>query len=421
MMKVAVLGAGVAGVAAAYYLWRDGHQVVVLDRQSGAARETSFGNAGGLCPSFAGPWAAPGMIGKVLKMALQKEAPIRFSFTPNPRKLAWLARWMGNCNAERFRANKLRMQRVAHYSNACLQDLAGAGLPVEFDYHRDGTLQVFRSQSDLKVVKGITQALDEYEVPWRLLDGDEARALEPALAGSRAPIAGALYLPRDGSGDSHKFATGLAAYLAQQGVVFRYDTPVAALVKAADRIQGVRIEGQAELFSADAYVIALGPQTPFLLRPLGLSLPIYPLKGYSITARIDDPDRAPRAALMDEYNKVMISRLGDRVRAAGMAELKGYGLAVDPGRVAFLKGVVREWFPEGVSLDDAQAWAGLRPMTPDGPAILGKTRYANLYLNCGHGSNGWTQACGTGKIVADIVSGRQPEVDLDGLTADRYA
>ena len=420
-MKVAVLGAGVAGIAAAYYLWRDGHEVVVLDRQPGPARETSFGNAGGLCPSFAGPWAAPGMIGKVLKMAFQRQAPIRFSLSPEPRKLAWLARWQGNCNAERFRANKLRMQRVAHYSDACLRALAGAGLPVDFDYHQDGTLQVFRRQADLKAVPAITQALDEYEVPWRLLDGDAARRLEPALAGARAPIAGALYLPRDGSGDSHKFATGLADYLAGQGVRFCYGAQVRALARAGDRIEGVRLQGQAELARADAYVVALGPQTPFLLRPLGLALPIYPLKGYSITARIDDPARAPRAAIMDEYNKVMISRLGDRVRAAGMAELKGYGLAVDPARVAFLKSVVREWFPQGVGIDDAQPWAGLRPMTPDGPPILGKTRYANLYLDCGHGSNGWTQACGTGKIVADIVAGRAPEIDLDGLTAERYA
>src|SRR5690606_21055904 len=203
--------------------------------------------------------------------------------------------------------------------------------------------------------------------------------------------------------------------------VFRYNTPVAALVKAADRVQGIRIEGQADLITADAYVVALGPQAPFLLRPLGLALPVYPLKGYSITARIDDAARAPRAALMDEYNKGMISRLGDRVRAAGMAELKGYGTAVDPAGVALLQGVVRGAFPEGAGLEHAQAWAGLRPMAPDGPAILGKTRYDNLYLDCGHGSNGWTQACGTGKIVADIVAGRRPEVDLEGLTADRYA
>ena len=420
-MKVAVLGAGVAGVAAAYYLWRDGHEVVVLERRPGPALETSFGNAGGLCPSFAGPWAAPGMVGKVLKMALQRQAPIRFSLSPSPRKLAWLARWLGNCNAERFRANKLRMQRVAHYSAACLRDLAGSGLPVDFDYHQDGTLQVFRTEADLKAAQGITRALDEYEVPWQLLDGAGARRLEPALAATRAPIAGALYLPLDGSGDSHKFSTGLAAYLAEQGVSFQYGLQIRALAQEGGRIQGVQAEGRHELITADAYVVALGPQAPFLLRPLGLALPVYPLKGYSITARIDDAARAPRAALMDEYNKVMISRLGDRVRAAGMAELKGYGTALDPARVAFLQSVVREWFPEGIDLDHAQAWAGLRPMTPDGPAILGKTRYDNLYLDCGHGSNGWTQACGTGKIVADIVAGREPEVDLEGLTAERFA
>jgi len=420
-MKVAVLGAGVAGIAAAYYLWRDGHEVTVLERRAGPALETSFGNAGGLCPSFAGPWAAPGMIGKVLKMALQRQAPIRFSLSPSPRKLAWLARWMGNCNAERFRANKLRMQRVAHYSDACLRELAQSGLPVDFDYHQDGTLQVFRSEADLKATSAITRALDEFEVPWQLLDASGARRLEPALEASQAPIAGALYLPLDGSGDSHKFASGLADYLGGQGVVFRYGMPIRALALEGDRIQGVQIEGRAKPVSADAYVVALGTQAPFLLRPLGLALPVYPLKGYSITARIEDPARAPRAAIMDEYNKIMISRLGDRLRAAGMAELKGYSVAVDPGRVAFLKDVVREWFPRGIALDDAQPWAGLRPMTPDGPAILGKTRYANLYLDCGHGSNGWTQACGTGKIVADIVAGRAPEVDLDGLTAERYA
>src|SRR5690606_27135258 len=198
-MKVAVLGAGVAGVAVAYYLWRDGHEVTVLDRQPGPAMETSFGNAGGLCPSFAGPWAAPGMIGKVLKMALQRQAPIRFSFSPEPRKMAWLARWLGNCNAGRFRANKLRMQRVAHYSDACLRELSNAGLPIDFDYHRDGTLQLFRSEADMRAVPAITRALDEFEVPWQLLDESGVRRLEPALEWAQAPMAGALYLPLDGS------------------------------------------------------------------------------------------------------------------------------------------------------------------------------------------------------------------------------
>ncbi|WP_154388835.1 FAD-dependent oxidoreductase, partial [Bordetella pertussis] len=190
MMRVLVLGAGVAGMTAAYYLWRDGHAVTVVERQAGPARETSFGNAGGLCPSFAGPWAAPGMVAKVLRMALQRNAPIRFSLAPRPRKLAWLARWLGECSAERFRVNKLRMQRVAHYSQACLREIAAAGLPISFDFHQDGTLQLFRGEADLKAVPNITRALDEFEVPWQFLSGAEAAAREPALAGAGAPVAG---------------------------------------------------------------------------------------------------------------------------------------------------------------------------------------------------------------------------------------
>lgn len=199
-MRVLVLGAGVAGMTAAYYLWRDGHAVTVVERQAGPARETSFGNAGGLCPSFAGPWAAPGMVAKVLRMALQRNAPIRFSLAPRPRKLAWLARWLGECSAERFRVNKLRMQRVAHYSQACLREIAAAGLPISFDFHQDGTLQLFRGEADLKAVPNITRALDEFEVPWQFLSGAEAAAREPALAGAGAPVAGGLFLPLDGSG-----------------------------------------------------------------------------------------------------------------------------------------------------------------------------------------------------------------------------
>ncbi|WP_459616975.1 D-amino acid dehydrogenase [Bordetella sp. 2513F-2] len=418
-MKVMVLGAGVAGMAAAYYLWRDGHEVTVLERREAAALETSYGNAGGLCPGFAGPWAAPGMIRKVLRMSLQRQAPIRFSFWPEPRKLAWLARWIGECDAEHFRVNKLRMQRVAHYSQACLRDIVAAGLPLDFDFHQDGTLQLFRSEADLKAVPNITRALDEFEVPWRYVPGDEVAALEPALAQSRAGVAGALYLPTDASGDSHRFAQGMAAYLSAQGVAMRYGVRIAGLLHQGGAVSGVRTD--AGVLQADAYVVALGGQSPALLRPLGLRLPIYPLKGYSITAQIQEPALAPRTALMDEYNKVMISRLGDRLRVAGMAELRGHDLRIDPARVAFLTAVAREWFPQGIAFDQAQGWTGLRPMTPDGPAILGATPYRNLYLDCGHGSNGWTQACGTGKIVADIVAGRKPEIDMEGLTADRYA
>ena len=417
-MKVLVLGAGVVGVATAYYLWKDGHEVTVVERQPGPGRETSYGNAGGLCPSFAGPWAAPGMIAKVLKLSVQRDSPIRFSPLPEPRKVAWVLQWMRNCNAERFRVNKLRMQRVAHYSLHCLREIAnGEDLP-SFDFHEGGTLQIFRTPAELELGRLSAKALEEYGVPWRILDAAEIGAVEPAMTRSSVAVAGALHMPADASGDSYKFSQGLAAFLQQRGVEFRYGMHIAALEREGGAIGAVRTSQG--LLRADAYVVALGSHAPFLLRPLGLNLPVYPLKGYSITVPVSEPDAAPRMAVMDEHNKIMISRLGDRIRAAGMAELTGYGLELNPARKKLLVDVVGELFPRGLDWDQVEFWAGLRPMTPDGPPILGRTRWNNLFLNSGHGSNGWTQSCGTSRIVADIVAGRQPAVDLEGLTAERF-
>ncbi|VCU69255.1 D-amino acid dehydrogenase small subunit [Pigmentiphaga humi] len=417
-MKVLVLGAGVVGVATAYYLWKDGHEVTVVDRQPGPGRETSYGNAGGLCPSFAGPWAAPGMIAKVLKMSVQRDSPIRFSPLPEPRKVAWVLEWMRNCNAERFRVNKLRMQRVAHYSLQCLREIAGGEALPGFDFHEGGVLQIFRTPAELELGRLSARTLEEYGVPWRILEAAQIPSIEPAMAHSQAGFSGALHLPADASGDSYKFSQGLAAYLEARGVAFRYGVSIQALERAGDAIASVRTS-QGPL-QADAYVLALGSHAPFLVRPLGLKLPVYPLKGYSITVPVSDPDAAPRMAVMDEHNKIMISRLGDRIRAAGMAELTGYGLDLDPARKRLLVEVVRELVPRGLEWDKVEFWAGLRPMTPDGPPILGRSPWRNLFLNSGHGSNGWTQSCGTSKVVADIVSGRTPAIDLDGLTVDRF-
>ncbi|GAA4332223.1 D-amino acid dehydrogenase [Pigmentiphaga soli] len=418
-MKVLVLGAGVVGVATAYYLRKDGHDVTVVDRQPGPGRETSYGNAGGLCPSFAGPWAAPGMVTKVLKQSLQRHSPIRFSPLPEPRRMAWALQWMRNCTPERFRVNKLRMQRVAHYSLQCLRDLVAAEPLPGFDFHEGGVLQIFRTPAELELGRLSARTLEEYGVPRRILDAAQAAEVEPALARSAVGMAGALHLPADASGDCHKFSRNLAALLQQRGVAFRYGVAIESIAREGDAIGAVRASN-GETLRADAYVVALGSHAPFLLRPLGLKLPVYPLKGYSITAPVDDPDGAPTMAVMDEHNKVMISRLGDRIRAAGMAELTGYGLGLDPARRELLVGVVRELFPQGLDWSRVEFWAGLRPMTPDGPPILGRTRWPNLFLNGGHGSNGWTQSCGTARIVADIVAGRRPAVDLDGLTAERF-
>jgi len=421
-MRVLVLGAGVAGISAAYHLWRDGHEVSVLERQAGPGMGSSFGNAGGLCPGFAGPWASPGMPYKVLRMALQKHAPVRFSMMPDAERLHWLAKWLKECNAERFGINKARMQRMAHYSMRCMQALRDEVPELSFGFHRDGTLQLLETDQEVELAQLATRTLSQFQVPWRMMSRDEAVAIEPSLRASAVAWQGALHLPDDASGDSAKFCAGLAGYLSSRGVSFQYGASATRLVHLHGRLRSVEIthDGQMDQRQADACVVALGCQAPALLATAGLRIPVYPLKGYSITIPIADTKAAPRMAIMDEHHKIMLTRLGDKLRVAGMAEFVGYDLTVHRVRTELLSTLTRRLFPRGLDYAAATSWAGLRPMTPDGPPILGATPLQGLYLNAGHGSNGWTQACGTGRLVADAVSGRQPEIDMDGLTVERF-
>ncbi|HEY9281029.1 MAG TPA: D-amino acid dehydrogenase [Eoetvoesiella sp.] len=417
-MRVLVLGAGVVGMATAYYLWRNGHEVEVIDRQAGPGLETSFGNAGGICPSFAGPWAAPGMISKVLRLSLQRNSPIRFSLGLDRRKLSWIRQWLHNCQADKFRVNKLRMQRVAHYSYKCLKDVVADTGIKNFDFQDAGVLQVFQTPAELELGRISAQALEEHGVPWRLLSNADINHIEPALANSAIQFAGGLHLPADASGDSYKFVNELAVFLQSKGVRFRYGASVHALDVQGDQICGVATSQGA--ITADSYAVALGSYAPLLVAPLGMKLPVYPLKGYSITVPITDKSAIAKMALMDEHNKVMMSCLGNRLRLAGMAELTGYDLTLNEARKKLLIRVATEFFPSGLDLDHVDFWAGLRPMTPDGPPILGRTPWKNLFLNSGQGSNGWTQACGTGKIVADLISGLPSDIDMEGLTIERF-
>lgn len=421
-MRVLVVGAGVAGVSVAYYLWRDGHQVTVLDREAGPGQGASFGNAGGLCPGFAGPWAAPGMPAKVLRMALRRDAAVHVSAWPDVERWRWVARWFRECDTGRFRVNKARMQRVAHYSMQCLRALIDEVPELSFDFHSDGTLQLLQTDQEIELAHLASQTLESFQVPWRLLGRNEAISLEPSLQASDPDWKGALYLPADASGDSFKFCSGLASYLAGRGVSFHYGVSATRLRHAAGRFAGIEATeaGRAVRWEADACVVALGSQAPALLSTVGLRIPVYPLKGYSITIPITDASASPRMAVMDEHHKIMLTRLGDRLRVAGMAELVGYDLALRRDRTALLANLTRRLFPRGLDFDRASAWTGLRPMTPDGPPILGATPLENLYLSAGHGSNGWTQACGTGRIVADVVSGRVPAIEIDGLTMERF-
>jgi D-amino-acid dehydrogenase len=413
-MRVIVLGAGVIGTTSAYYLARAGHEVTVVERQSGPALETSFANAGGICPGFAGPWAAPGMPGKIARWLFARNAPVALRPRLDAHQWRWLALFLKNCGAEPFARNKARMQRIAHYSKACLTQLR-AETGIAFDHGRGGVLQLFRTEEELAGAAKATRVLEQFGVAHCLLDAKGVFAVEPALRHAAVTFAGGLHLSDDETSDCHKFTAALAELARLCGVTFRFDTRVTDL-----RLEGGRIVGittSAGKLDADAYVIALGSESALLLRSVGIDLPIYPVKGYSFTADLDADTPAPRSSVMDEHYKVMITRMGTRVRAAGVAEIAGYDLSIRPSGPETVLASLRELFPQIVP--NAKPWAGLRPMTPDGPPYLGATGIANLYVNVGQGSNGWTQACGCGRIVADIVSGRRPEIDMEGFGVDR--
>jgi D-amino-acid dehydrogenase len=414
-MKVLVLGAGVIGTTCAHYLAKAGHEVTVVDRQPGAALETSFANAGGVCPSFAGPWAAPGMPLKTVRWLFARHAPLMLRPRVDPAQWRWLAGFLRNCTAERFARNKARMQRIAHYSKACLIALREE-TGVAYDHGSGGVLQIFRTDEELEGGHRSAHVLESFGVPHRLVDAREAKLIEPALADA-VPLAGALHLPADETGDCHLFTRKLADLLRQKGVVFQFNTTVERLVVNGGKLDSV-VTDKGPLH-ADVVVVALASEATFLLRPVGIDLPIYPVKGYAVTLPIDREDAAPRSSVMDEHSKVMITRLGNRIRAAGVAEVGGYDRTVARRQCEMVEKTAKELFPAAASNGSAEYWAGLRPMTPDGPPYLGRTPIGNLILNVGQGSNGWTQAAGCGRIVADIVSGRPPEIDLEGLTFDR--
>ena len=414
-MKVVVLGAGVIGTTCAYYLSKAGHEVTVVDRQPGPALETSFANAGGVCPSFAGPWAAPGMPFKVMRWLLARHAPLMLRPRIDLAQWRWLAGFLRNCTAERFAHNKARMQRVAHYSKACLVALREE-IGITYDHGTGGVLQIFRTDEELEGGRRAARVLESFDVPHRLVDAREAKLIEPALADA-VPLSGGLHLPADETGDCHMFTSKLADLLRQRNVVFQFNTKVERLLVNGGRLDSI-VTDKGPLH-ADVTVVALASDAPLLLRPIGIDLPIYPVKGYAVTLPIDREDAAPRSSVMDEHSKVMITRLGNRIRAAGVAEVAGYDRTVARRQCEMVEKTAKELFPAAALNGSAEYWAGLRPMTPDGPPYLGRTPIANLILNVGQGSNGWTQACGCGRIVADIVSGRQPEIDLEGLAFDR--
>ena len=417
-MNVIILGSGVIGVSCAYQLAAAGHQVTVLERQPAAALETSYGNAGEVSPGYSAPWAGPGVPLKAIKWLLMHHRPLVIQPTLDLGLVRWGAAMLRNCTAQRYELNKGRMVRLAEYSRDCLRELR-AQTGICYDERMQGTLQLFRTQKQLDGTAADIAILQRYGVRFELLDMDGCIRHEPALARVRDKFVGGLLLPGDETGDCFKFTQNLAALAVQKGVQFRYGTKIVKLQRGRSGIDAVVTD--AGTLKADAFVMALGSHSPLLLAPLGIRLPVYPVKGYSITVPITDPAGAPESTVMDETHKVAVTRLGDRIRVGGTAELAGYDLRLHDARRRTLEHVVSDLFPRGGDVARAEFWCGLRPMTPDGTPVLGATRWPNLYLATGHGTLGWTMAAGTGRVMADLIGGRKPEIDMEGLTIDRYA
>lgn len=408
-MKILVLGSGVIGVTSAWYLQEAGHEVTVVDRQPGPALETSFGNGGQISWGSAAPWAAPHIPWLALKWLFKPHSPLVLRPRLDPAMWRWLLAMLRNCTASRFLRNRERMLHLSRYSHECLVALR-RDTGIHYDEAARGTLVLCRTPQQLDAAESETRLLTQLAIPFQLFDRAQCVAQERALAPVAYKIAGGIFYPGDESGDCREFTERLARRAEKNGVRFLYSTAIRRFEASGERVESVvTTEGALD---ADAYVVACGSYTPMLLRELRIRLPVYPVKGYSLTLPVTNDAAAPRGTLTDETYKVVVTRLGDRLRVAGTAELAGYDLSLRPSRFATLMHVVRDLFPGATDFAAPEQWCGLRPMTPGNPPILGPTRYRNLFVNTGHGTQGWTMACGSGRLLADIISGNDPAIPV---------
>jgi D-amino-acid dehydrogenase len=415
-MKVTVLGAGVIGVTTAFQLAKSGHEVTVVDRQPGPALETSYANAGEISFGYCSPWAAPGIPLRALKWMLMEHPPLILRPKLDRAMLCWLLRMLANCISSRYARNKSRMLRLAEYSRSALAAVRSE-TGLTYDGRMQGTLQLFRTQRQLDASAKDVEALSADDIPYEVLDRDGCVRVEPALRHARCGIAGGLRTPKDETGDCFKFTNALEKRAAALGVDFRYGQIIKELEVEGGQARGILTDQG--IIRADAIVVALGSYSPLLLNKIGIRLPVYPVKGYSLTMAINDRSRAPESTALDETYKVAITRLGERIRVGGMAEVSGYTNDLSLARRRTLEHSVMDLFPGG-DPKSASFWSGLRPMTPDGPPIIGRTRIRNLFLNTGHGTLGWTMSCGSARIIADIISERKPEIEAADLELARY-
>jgi D-amino-acid dehydrogenase len=419
-MQVVVLGGGVIGVCTAYYLAKEGIDVTVLEARPAVAMGTSFANAGQISPGYSTPWAAPGMSLKALKWMFQKHAPLSFGWDGSLFQLRWMLQWFKNCNEVSYVRNKERMMRISEYSRDCLQQLR-AETGIEYEQRCAGTLQLFRGQAQVDAAQKDIDVLRECGVPFELLDRNGVFRAEPGIQRASHMIAGGLRLPNDETGDCHLFTQELALMAQTLGVRFQFGMQVKKLLNEGGKITGVLYEkdGILDVVSADSYVMAMGVDSRQVLLDVKIDVPIYPVKGYSLTMPVLDPSRAPISTVLDETYKIAITRFDQRIRVGGMAELKGFDRTLLNQRRETLEMVVQQLFPGG-DLAKADFWTGLRPMTPDGPPIVGSTYLQNLYLNIGHGTLGWTMASGSGRYLTDLLLGRKTQIKQKGLSIQRY-
>ena len=417
-MKIAIVGAGIIGVTTAYELAADGHEVTVFERRSAAAEETSFANAGVVAPGYVTPWASPGMPSKVAKYLFSQHAPVKLALPLTGADLVWMWKWFRACKLDTYLANRARLQRLAFYSRERLHELTNQ---LQLDYDRSpGYMVLLRSEADSKLVQPGLQVLRDAGVAFREISSDQARLIEPAL-NPDTQFLGAVHLPSDEVGNCRQFALLLKKEAEALGARFEFNANVAALDPAHPATLAVQGEPAPRRF--DALVMCAGMASAALLRPVGLKIPLAAVYGYSISAPIREPLNAPRSALMDERYKVAISRLGNRVRVAGSAEIGGRPDTKRAASIQTLYKVLHDWFPGAAQISNTgasvQEWKGARPMLPDGPPVLGASGHAGLWLNLGHGSSGWALSCGSARILADQIAGRTPAVDMQGLGVER--
>ena len=417
-MKVLVLGAGVVGVTSAWYLAKAGHEVTIIDRQVDVALETSYGNAGQISPGYSAPWAGPGIPLKAIKWLMQDLAPFMISGKEvDVQTLGWMTKMLANCTEDAYHTNKARMMRLAEYSRDCFINLRQE-IDIDYEQRSKGTLQLFRTDKQVSDSKKDISVLEECGVNFQALDTDGCIEYEPALAMVKEKIVGGLRLPGDETGDCFKFTNALAEECKKLGVVFKMKTDILNINTDGDEV--VSVSTSRGKMTSDAYLVALGSYSTLMLSKIGLKVPVYPIKGYSLTIPIIDPSKAPTSTVMDETYKVAVTRFDDRIRVGGTAEIASYNKELEEKRRANVEFVVNDLFPGSGDIEQAEFWTGLRPMTPDGTPILGETNISNLFLNTGHGTLGWTMSLGSAKYVTDVISQKAPDINNEGLSVARY-